>query len=172
MPSRSFIPLKSHVFFTGYQHAIAFSFSPLPLLIQTKAGVFSLFCAGTFALISFVVFRLYCFIWYSLVYVCLYSGISPLCLCFRFLSSHYISSNDCYHHYPSISSRYLHFFQCRTCLVFSLKHRNRKQKQRLAMKPDSSASWFSFYKRLTGFVCVWGGKSILKCIVCLREAAT
>lgn len=77
-------------------------FPPFPPLMQTEAGCFSLFCVVTFALISFVIFSLYCFIWYTLIYVCLYSEISLLCLCFHLLLSHYIFSNDCYHHYPCI----------------------------------------------------------------------
>lgn len=45
MQSQAFIPLKSHVFFAGYQPAKAF-FSPLPPLRQTEAGVFGFILCG------------------------------------------------------------------------------------------------------------------------------
>lgn len=137
-------------FFAGYQPAKSISFSPLPPLMQTEAAVFSFLCGNIcFNFLCYIQFVLFYIIYFdlsmslqwdiTLVFVLLFPFI-PLHL-FKWLLS-LLSV-----HLQSIPA----LFQCRTHLVFSLKQ-NRKQKQCITMKPDSSASWFSFYKRLTGCV--------------------
>lgn len=146
----------------------AFFFLPLPPLMQTEAVVFSFLCGNIcFNFLCNIQFVLFYIIYFDLSMSLLWDITLVFVLPFPFIPLHLfkwlLSSLSV--HLQSIPA----LFQCRTCLVFSLKH-NRKQKQCITMKPDSSASWFSFYKRLTG--CVGEKKSISKCIVCLREAAT